>query len=102
MVWWCDSCGLEGEFSTKDESKCGWGGNLILHLILACPHVYYIRFRSRSEADYEHYYRTICRRDPNTMEPLYDPELRQWPLYGVRRCCNCALYEVFKTVKCYS
>jgi hypothetical protein len=28
MVWFCESCGLEGEFRTSDSSKCGWGGKL--------------------------------------------------------------------------
>lgn len=26
MVWFCETCGIEGDFRTRDGSKCDWGG----------------------------------------------------------------------------
>jgi len=39
MGWQCEECGLDGGFASDDPSMCDWG-------------------------DFEHYHRTIMKRDP--------------------------------------
>ncbi|EKX36272.1 hypothetical protein GUITHDRAFT_145845 [Guillardia theta CCMP2712] len=62
-MWVCQDCGIEGEFSTPDANKCDWGEETSpFSTALVMP----------------------------SMQIPIRAKVEQWPLYGIKKCCNCA------------